>query len=121
MASAVLVGVNPVYGLYASMAGPVGGGLGVSTRLMVVTTTTAAALAAGSALGDFSGADRPDALFVLTAVAGVAPDLLEQLKKGRRVDLENTVTVVPASDTILESTQAALDDAEAWLTVHAPA
>ena len=38
MASAVLVGVNPVYGLYASMAGPIGGGLAVSTRLMVVTT-----------------------------------------------------------------------------------
>ena len=29
MASAVLVGVNPVYGLYASMAGPIGGGLAV--------------------------------------------------------------------------------------------
>ena len=54
MASAVLVGVNPVYGLYASMAGPIGGGLAVSTRLMVVTTTTAAALAAGSALSGFS-------------------------------------------------------------------
>ena len=35
MASAVLVGVNPAYGLYASMAGPIGGGLAVSTRLMV--------------------------------------------------------------------------------------
>ena len=66
-ASAVLVGVNPVYGLYASMAGPIGGGVAVSTRLMVVTTTTAAALAAGSTLGAFSGADRSEALFVLSA------------------------------------------------------
>jgi SulP family sulfate permease len=71
MASAVLVGVNPVYGLYASMAGPIGGGAAVSTRLMVVTTTTAAALAAGSTLGAFSGADRPEALFLLSALAGV--------------------------------------------------
>ena len=71
MASAVLVGVNPVYGLYASMAGPIGGGLGVSIRLMVVTTTTAAALAAGSTLSGFSGADRPEALFVLSALAGL--------------------------------------------------
>jgi sulfate permease, SulP family len=83
MASAVLAGVNPVYGLYASMAGPVGGGLGVSTRLMVVTTTTASALAAGSALGSFSGADRPEALFVLSALAGVMMIVAGVLRWGR--------------------------------------
>ena len=83
MASAVLVGVNPVYGLYASMAGPIGGGLAVSTRLMVVTTTTAAALAAGSALSGFSGADRPEALFVLSALAGVMMILAGVLRWGR--------------------------------------
>ena len=83
MASAVLVGVNPVYGLYASMAGPIGGGLAVSTRLMVVTTTTAAALAAGSALSGFSGSDRPEALFVLTALAGVMMIAAGLLRLGR--------------------------------------
>ena len=83
MASAVLVGVNPVYGLYASMAGPIGGGLAVSTRLMVVTTTTAAALAAGSALSVFSGSDRPEALFVLTALAGVMMIAAGLLRLGR--------------------------------------
>ena len=83
MASAVLVGVNPVYGLYASMAGPIGGGLAVSTRLMVVTTTTAAALAAGSTLGNFSGADRPEALFVLSALAGVMMIVAGVLRWGR--------------------------------------
>jgi sulfate permease, SulP family len=83
MASAVLVGVNPVYGLNASMAGPVGGGLAVSTRLMVVTTTTAAALAAGSALGSFSGADRPEALFVLSALAGLMMIAAGVLRSGR--------------------------------------
>jgi sulfate permease, SulP family len=70
MASAVLVGVNPVYGLYASFAGPIAGGLTASTRLMVITTTTAAALAAGSAVDGFDAAKRPEALFMLTVLAG---------------------------------------------------
>ena len=39
MAAAVLVGVNPVYGLYASIAGPIAGGLTASTQRMVITTT----------------------------------------------------------------------------------
>ena len=52
MASAVLVGVNPIHGLYASAVGPIAGGLFSSTRLMVITTTSAAALAAGSTLQD---------------------------------------------------------------------
>jgi sulfate permease, SulP family len=83
MACAVLVGVNPVFGLYASMAGPIGGGLAVSTRLMVVTTTTAAALAAGSALGGFSTANRPEALFVLSALAGMMMIAAGVLRLGR--------------------------------------
>ena len=39
MASAVLVGVNPIHGLYACVLGPIAGGLTSSTRLMVITTT----------------------------------------------------------------------------------
>ncbi len=83
MASALLVGVSPVYGLYASMAGPIGGGLTVSTRLMVVTTTTAAALAAGSSLGQLTGNNRADALFLLTALAGAIMVVAGLLKLGR--------------------------------------
>jgi SulP family sulfate permease len=83
MASAVLVGVNPVYGLYASMAGPIGGGLTASTKLMVITTTTAAALAAGSALEGVDQADRAEALFLLTALAGVAMIVAGILRLGR--------------------------------------
>ena len=52
-------------------------------------------------------------------LSGVEPDLLDQLRRSHRVDLRDAVTVVPASETILESTQQAYDDAEAWLAAHA--
>ena len=83
MAASVLAGVNPVYGLYASFAGPIVGGLSSSTQRMVVTTTGAAALAAGSALSGVSPADRPGALFLLTIVAGVAMLLAGVFRLGR--------------------------------------
>lgn len=83
MASGVLAGVNPVYGLYASFAGPIAGGLATSTRLMVVTTTSAAALTAGSTLQDVDTADRPEALFLLTVLAGVVMAAAGLLKLGR--------------------------------------
>ncbi len=85
MAAAILVGVNPVYGLYASIAGPVAGGLVASTQRMVVTTTMAAALAAGSALSGLSGADRNETLFALTLLAGVIMLAAGLLRLGRYV------------------------------------
>jgi len=83
MASAVLVGVNPIHGLYASFAGPVGGGLTASTRLMVITTTTAAALAAGSAIASVDPANRADALILLTVLAGAVMIAAGILRLGR--------------------------------------
>jgi SulP family sulfate permease len=83
MAAAVLAGVNPIHGLYASFAGPIAGGLTSSTRLMVITTTTAAALATGSALDDVDPADRPDAVVLLTIIAGVVMVLAGIAKLGR--------------------------------------
>jgi len=71
MAAAVLVGVNPVQGLYAGFAGPIAGGLSSSTRLMVITTTSAASLAAGSALKSVPAGQRPEALLLLVLMAGV--------------------------------------------------
>ena len=50
MASGLLAGVNPIYGLYACMAGPFAAGIASSTQLMIVSTTSAAALMAGEAL-----------------------------------------------------------------------
>ena len=49
---------------------------------------------------------------------GVQPELHKQLQDTHRVDLQDAVTVIPASDTILQSTQQALDEAEAWLAGH---
>ena len=72
MAAAVLVGVNPVQGLYAGFAGPITGGLSSSTRLMVITTTSAASLAAGSALRSVPADQRPEALLLLALIAGAA-------------------------------------------------
>ncbi len=83
MAAAVLAGVNPVFGLYASFAGPIAGGLTASTRLMVITTTSAAALAAGSALAGVDPAQRPAALFLLTLLAGVLMLAAGILRLGR--------------------------------------
>lgn len=83
MASSLLAGVNPIHGLYASMAGPLAGGAVASTRLMVVTTTSAAALAAGSTLAGTDEADRPAALFLLTILAGGFMLLAGWLKLGR--------------------------------------
>jgi SulP family sulfate permease len=71
MATAALVGVNPIHGLYGSFAGPIVGGLMASTRLMVVTTTSAAALAAFSALEGVPAENRLGSLFLMTVMAGV--------------------------------------------------
>jgi sulfate permease, SulP family len=72
MAAAVLAGVNPAQGLYASFAGPVVGGLSSSTRMMVITTTSAAALAAGSALQGIPADRRPAAIPLLVILVGIA-------------------------------------------------
>jgi SulP family sulfate permease len=72
MAAAVLAGVNPVQGLYASFAGPIVGGLSSNTRMMVITTTSAAALAAGSALESVPPDRRPAAIPLLAILVGIA-------------------------------------------------
>jgi SulP family sulfate permease len=83
MAASVLAGVNPVHGLYASLFGPIGGGLTSSTRLMVITTTSAAALAAGSAIAGVPAPDRARAMFLLTMLAGVLMILAGIFRLGR--------------------------------------
>ncbi len=83
MAAAVLAGVNPIFGLYASFIGPIVGGVITGTELAVIAPTSAAALAAGSTLTHFPAAERPDALFLITLVAGVLMIVAGALRFGR--------------------------------------
>jgi len=71
MANGLLVGVNPIHGLYATMIGPFVGGLASSSQLMIITTTAAASLTAGQSLAGTSGPARATALFVLVVMAGI--------------------------------------------------
>jgi sulfate permease, SulP family len=70
MANAVLVGVNPLFGLYATMLGPLVGGIVASTQLMVITTTAAASLTAGQALAGVPADRRGSAVFLIAVLAG---------------------------------------------------
>jgi SulP family sulfate permease len=85
MATALLAGVNPAYGLYASFSGKIGGGLSTSTKLMVVTTTTAASLAAGSALADIPADNRDSAVITLTILTGLVMIVFGLLHLGRYI------------------------------------
>src|SRR3954466_3894857 len=62
LASAALAGVNPVYGLYTSVAAPIGGSLLVSAQLMQIATTSASALAARQAIAGYPAEQRDHAL-----------------------------------------------------------
>jgi len=83
MANGVLVGVNPVYGLYATMMGPFVGGLLSSTSLMVITTTAAASLTAGQSLTQTDPSERSNALFALVLLVGGFQILFGALRLGR--------------------------------------
>lgn len=48
-------------------------------------------------------------------LSGVTPDLVDQLRRSHRIDLRDAVTIVPASETILESSRTAYDAAHRWL------
>src|SRR5579864_1022591 len=83
MATAVLAGVNPIHGLYASCAGPLVGGAVSSSQRMMIVTTTASGLAAGSALAHTRPADRPGALALLTVMTGGVMIAAGLLRLGR--------------------------------------
>src|ERR1041384_6141331 len=85
LASAALAGVNPVYGLYTSVAAPISGSLLVSAQLMQVATTSASALAAGQAIANYPLGQRDQALFLLVLLTGVLLVIFGLLRLGRLV------------------------------------
>ena len=70
MANGLLVGVIPIHGLYATMVGPIVGGLASSTQLMVITTTAAASLTASQSMAGLPPERRTTALFLLVILVG---------------------------------------------------
>jgi SulP family sulfate permease len=85
LASAALAGVNPVYGLYTSIVGTIGGSLLASAQLMLVATTSASALAAGQAIAAYPAAQREPALFLLVVLTGLFLALFGLLRLGRLI------------------------------------
>lgn len=85
LASAALAGVNPVYGLYTSIASLISGSLLSSAQLMLITTTSASALTAGQAIAGYPAAQREQALFFLVVLVGVFLAVFGLLKLGRLV------------------------------------
>lgn len=83
MANGVLLGVNPLYGLYATIIGPFVGGVFSSTRLMMVTTTAGASLTAGQALSNAPEEIRTVSLFAMVILSGVFMVVLGLLGMGR--------------------------------------
>lgn len=83
MAGAILTGVNPIFGLYAAMVGPLVGGLFASTQLMLITSTSASALAAGAAIVGVAPGVRESALFLMVLLVGAFQVLAGALRLGR--------------------------------------
>ena len=71
MAASVIVGVAPIHGLYASIAGPIIGGAAARSPLLVVSTTSAAALSASELVEDKNPNEVLPLLFLLTMLAGI--------------------------------------------------
>lgn len=85
LASAALAGVNPIYGLYTSIAAPIIGGGLQSAQLMQISTTSASALAAGQVVAAYPAGRRGEAMFLLAAMAGLLLVLFGLLRLGRLV------------------------------------
>ena len=94
IASAILAGLNPIHGLYALMIGTPIAAMLASSHFMYVANTGALAVATGSALGDFSGDAKLQALIVLTVLAGLIQLALGLLRLGGLVRFVANVVLI---------------------------
>ena len=82
LANGVLAGVNPVYGLFSTIAGTTVAALFTSSVIMNVDTTGATALATGEILGEVDPAQHLEYLVVLSLLVGSFMLLFGILKLG---------------------------------------
>ncbi len=71
LASGVLAGIDPIYGLYGVMAGTLIAAVLVGSEFLSVTNTSAMAIAIGSALEGYTGESLIQALVTIALVTGV--------------------------------------------------
>ncbi len=83
LATALMVGVNPIHGLYSTILAPTIGSLVSSSQIMIVGVTVAASVFAGQAISGVPEAQRLPALFTFVVLAGIFLMLFGFLKFGR--------------------------------------
>jgi sulfate permease, SulP family len=83
IASAILAGVNPIFGLNSIMIGMPIAGLLTSSQFMNVNLTAAMMIIAGNALGGYSSDTVAGAMMMLTILTGAFMVIMGVLKLGR--------------------------------------
>jgi SulP family sulfate permease len=71
MASGVLAGINPIYGLYGLMIGTPIAALFTGSAFMSVVTTSAMAITIGPVMGGYQGQEQLQALVTVALVIGI--------------------------------------------------
>jgi SulP family sulfate permease len=82
MASGVLAGINPIYGLYGLMIGTPIAALFTGSAFMSVVTTSAMAITIGSTLGGYQGEEQIQALVTIALAIGIVQLLAGLLRLG---------------------------------------
>jgi len=86
IANGVMAGVNPIYGVYATIVGTTVGALFTSSMIMNVDTTGATALAVGDSLVGKSSGMHLEYLVMLVILVGIFQLIFGLLKMGKMID-----------------------------------